>query len=331
MRMSNISVTIIMFVVIIAVVLAIPILIGSYVYRDAKKRKMDAVLWTIVAIIVPGLVGLIIYLIVRGNSVDVNCPVCDKEIADSYTLCPHCGAPLKPFCKNCSTVIDLSWKLCPQCGTEINPGDYPDVRTPRPRKDRRILILVIILAALPLTIILLGLMAMRFTYSVFTTGNESSGIVSSGTSGGWMMSGSTMEHFHIDTDTDEISPEVGEWIAGCDAQGSGVYVLRLSTEKILELGKRGGDDTRDDKELSFYVYINRVQDYTLVDGAAGLSGIMNISSKSAEIRYDTVFAEDEELQDGYELSEFYVDGQAINEIKIIINNQQVDAVITELF
>ena len=333
MRMSNISMTIIMFVVVIAVVLAIPILIGSYVYRDAKKRKMDAVLWTVVAIIVPGLVGLIIYLVVRGNSVDVNCPVCDREISNSYTLCPHCGAPLKPFCSNCNAVIDLSWKLCPQCGTAISPDDYPDVKTPKPRKDKRILLLVVILAVLPLSILLIGILAMRFSYHVYTSPGESGGTFgggSSSSSSGRMSSASAMESFHLVADADEISPEVGEWIASCDAQGIGVYVLRLSTGKILELGKRGGDDTQDDRELSFYVYINQVQDYTLIEGAAGLTGMMNINAKTAEIRYSTMFDEDEGLQGDYELSEFYVDGQAINDIKVFIDGKQIDAVITEL-
>ena len=40
---------------ILVFVVLIPILVGVYVYRDAKARRMDAVLWTIIAVIAPGL------------------------------------------------------------------------------------------------------------------------------------------------------------------------------------------------------------------------------------------------------------------------------------
>jgi membrane protein DedA with SNARE-associated domain len=40
------------------------ILIGIWVYRDAESRGMNGVLWLIV-LILTGIVGLIIYLVVR--------------------------------------------------------------------------------------------------------------------------------------------------------------------------------------------------------------------------------------------------------------------------
>ena len=52
---------------ILVFVVLIPILVGVYVYRDAKARRMDAVLWTIIAVIAPGLIGFIVYLIVRNG------------------------------------------------------------------------------------------------------------------------------------------------------------------------------------------------------------------------------------------------------------------------
>ena len=78
-----------------AIMFAVPLLIGYYVYKDAKKRNMDPVLWTLVVVLVPSLIGLIIYLVIRGNTVTVACPVCEKDVTDSYVLCPHCGNHLK--------------------------------------------------------------------------------------------------------------------------------------------------------------------------------------------------------------------------------------------
>lgn len=46
----------------------IPILIAVFVYRDAKKRQdCDPVLWALVAALVPSLIGLVIYLLVRSD------------------------------------------------------------------------------------------------------------------------------------------------------------------------------------------------------------------------------------------------------------------------
>jgi hypothetical protein len=46
-------------------VILIPILLGVFVYRDAKAHDLDPLLWTLVAIFAPGFIGLIVYLAVR--------------------------------------------------------------------------------------------------------------------------------------------------------------------------------------------------------------------------------------------------------------------------
>ena len=51
--------------------LRIPSLIGGNVYRDAKRRQMNAVVWTLVAILAPTFIGFIIYLRVRANYADL--------------------------------------------------------------------------------------------------------------------------------------------------------------------------------------------------------------------------------------------------------------------
>ena len=45
----------------------ITILIAVWVYKDAKSRGMNGVLWAILAIIIPYFIGIIIYLIVRRS------------------------------------------------------------------------------------------------------------------------------------------------------------------------------------------------------------------------------------------------------------------------
>ena len=51
----------------LSAVLIVPILIGVYVYRDAKRRGMNALVWTLIALFAPSLIGFIIYLLVRNS------------------------------------------------------------------------------------------------------------------------------------------------------------------------------------------------------------------------------------------------------------------------
>ena len=70
--MSNVVIAIPLFMLMIIVAL-LPLLIGVYVYRDAKRRGMNAALWTLIAILAPSLIGFIIYLLVRGNYSTLRC------------------------------------------------------------------------------------------------------------------------------------------------------------------------------------------------------------------------------------------------------------------
>lgn len=64
--MSNVVIAIPLFMLMIIVAL-LPLLIGVYVYRDAKRRGMNAALWTLIAILAPSLIGFIIYSACAGQ------------------------------------------------------------------------------------------------------------------------------------------------------------------------------------------------------------------------------------------------------------------------
>ena len=70
--------------------LAVPMIIGVYVYRDAKRRNMNAALWTLIAMLAPSLIGFIIYLLVRGNYSNLRCPQCGATVTEQYAACPRC-------------------------------------------------------------------------------------------------------------------------------------------------------------------------------------------------------------------------------------------------
>jgi hypothetical protein len=76
---------------IMIVALAIQIALAVWVYRDAKSRGMDnAMLLTIVTIFT-GLLGVIIYLLMRPKGNLVACPSCAKKRLEGSAKCPHCG------------------------------------------------------------------------------------------------------------------------------------------------------------------------------------------------------------------------------------------------
>lgn len=52
------------YVVVIIVVCVISLLIAIWVYKDAKKRDMNAAVWLLI-VLVTGCIGCIIYLVVR--------------------------------------------------------------------------------------------------------------------------------------------------------------------------------------------------------------------------------------------------------------------------
>ena len=50
------------------------------------------------------------------------CPVCASQVEDDYSLCPWCGADLRPdACNGCARHLERGWKVCPSCGTPATP------------------------------------------------------------------------------------------------------------------------------------------------------------------------------------------------------------------
>ena len=99
--------------ILLVVLLTVPLMVGVYVYRDASRRGMNALLWALVAAFGPVLVGLIIYLLVRGNYSDLRCPQCDEAVKEQFVVCPKCGTKLRAACPNCAMPVEPDWKVCP--------------------------------------------------------------------------------------------------------------------------------------------------------------------------------------------------------------------------
>jgi hypothetical protein len=100
------------------------LLMLGYVYRDARRRNMNAPLWTLlVFILAPSslIIGLIIYLLVR-EPLPFPCPRCGYLVGPRFNFCSNCKCNLHPSCPNCKQEIAETDKFCPNCAYELGPA-----------------------------------------------------------------------------------------------------------------------------------------------------------------------------------------------------------------
>lgn len=92
------------------------LVLGIWTYRDAKRRGLDAGLWTAIVLLVPNLIGLLLYFLIGRRQ--------------AMVLCPHCGGK-----------VPKASRYCMDCGKEIDPNDLS--ADADPRRSRRLLIVVV--------------------------------------------------------------------------------------------------------------------------------------------------------------------------------------------
>ncbi len=95
----------------------------GYVYRDAKRRGMNAALWTLLVLLLSGpyvFIGLIVYLLIR-DPLPYTCPQCSSTVSARFNFCPNCKCNLRPACPHCQREIADTDKFCSYCGAELTP------------------------------------------------------------------------------------------------------------------------------------------------------------------------------------------------------------------
>lgn len=190
----------------LAILIVVPILVGVYVFRDASRRGMNAALWTLIAVLVPILVGFIIYLLVRGNYPDLKCPQCGTPVRESYVSCPQCGARLKASCPSCSAPVEPDWKVCPRCASPLSQ-DLSNIQTPARKKDRGLGVVLAVVILVPLALLLFSL----FSFTALAP-----------SSGGGGVTTLFVDEYLAMTD----NPEIKAWLENCGDDDNTAYVLR---------------------------------------------------------------------------------------------------------
>jgi hypothetical protein len=101
-------------------------LLVGYVSRDAGRRGMSSLLWTVVAIVIPNGLGIILYFILR-QPLRRACPQCGNAVQPEFNFCPRCNCKLSPNCPQCQRVVGVNDVYCPYCGTSLRHQPVTDV------------------------------------------------------------------------------------------------------------------------------------------------------------------------------------------------------------
>jgi Double zinc ribbon len=94
------------------------VLLVGYVWGDAKRRGMNQVLWTLLAIFIPNAIGIILYFILR-DPVAVPCPSCGTPARKGHAYCASCGAAVRAACPQCRQPVEPGWHNCARCGAPL--------------------------------------------------------------------------------------------------------------------------------------------------------------------------------------------------------------------
>lgn len=102
----------------VALIIAVPVMISIFVYKDSSKRRMNKWLWMLIATYIPNFIGVIIYFIVRSDNF-VKCVNCDKKISNDFDICPYCGEKVTCKCSECGKNVHSDWIACPYCEKKL--------------------------------------------------------------------------------------------------------------------------------------------------------------------------------------------------------------------
>ncbi len=68
------------------------------------------------------------------------CPGCKKEIAEDYSVCPHCSKVLRASCGGCAKPLNPEWVRCPYCGAAAIVDETAAPAAPASRRSFKALV-----------------------------------------------------------------------------------------------------------------------------------------------------------------------------------------------
>ena len=94
-----------------------------WMYRDARARDANPVLWTtglalgalFIHWVLP-IVGAVVYALFRPKGKLGRCPHCGAGHIEWFAQCPRCEGQLKKDCPHCRESVPYRSTRCPECG-----------------------------------------------------------------------------------------------------------------------------------------------------------------------------------------------------------------------
>ncbi len=216
----SIRATIFILVVLVAL-LTVPVLIGVYVYRDSRRRGMNAALWTLIAVAAPALIGFIIYLLIRGSYPDLQCPQCAGSVTEQYTVCPHCGAKLRPACPNCAFPVETDWIVCPKCAAPLDGTDM-HYTPPLRQRDRSLSKILVAIIVVPVALIVLAMFGLVLSQSMIP--------------GSSTLREVSFDEYDQEQTSETVREAVHSWLDSLEVRSDRAYALRYDYYNELGAG-----------------------------------------------------------------------------------------------
>jgi hypothetical protein len=100
------------------------ILLIGYVNRDAGRRAMSRLGWTLLAMFIPNALGIVLYFVLRKPRV-ATCPQCANAVQPGFNFCPRCSCKLSSSCPQCQRLVGGNDVYCPYCATSLRTEASP--------------------------------------------------------------------------------------------------------------------------------------------------------------------------------------------------------------
>ena len=272
------------------IMLLLPLLLGIYVYRDARRRSMNAALWTLVVLLTPALLGFIIYLLVRSNYSDLACPGCHASVKEQYITCPHCGTKLRTTCRQCNFPLESGWKVCPQCAAPIESDEFSHTHTIK-KEDSSLTKILLLIIAVPLALFMLLIIGVSHTAS-----------------------SASMTTAHVSPEDYAGHPAISAWLSECDKNPEQTYALAY-------LAQENG------KKISAYLIYRPAAEKATDISVTPSRGFFKDSLDVYFIEGDEPIEKstDSELEYGYILTMVsYSSDEYLDELNIYVNDEPID-------
>ena len=138
------------------------LVVAIFVYKDAKKRRMNGVaIWTLIAFFVPFFIGAIIYFACRAPLVEFQCSNCGAPVEKNENVCQKCGSQLMVNCPQCKFPIKKGWKNCPQCGVELPESYNQPVKSYKRESGLGVVMLILVIALIVICVVPVSMCAVK--------------------------------------------------------------------------------------------------------------------------------------------------------------------------